>query len=367
MGARDVFRRQSRYCESRRARVGWLVAAVLPLGGCVDHLGEEHSSVGHVVRDCVVPVPPGVSVLGAPTSLEFPNESLWIWNSLALDDGRTIANAWAHVTNVDSVCQDGPTLTLDSNGTPQSLLSLTDDELKANAARTDGRALALAPTGGFVYDGVGYLFYEQNLLGPGVFESELVGTGLCVVSGDGACRRAEASGSSVLFPPSALPLNQGGLIAGDRALIFGCRQVASFSSPCTITGVPLDSLEDPTTYAYYNAFEGWVTDGTNATIILDHLGPLTVSAFDDRFIATTLDIFATEFDLQFANAPTGEYDRPITLFSGVPPDTFFPAGGRQHSGLRRDSRALYFSYFTNHAGAQGGLHLTSFAVNSGLQ
>src|SRR5262249_2700770 len=160
-------------------------------------------------------------------------------------------------------CGGSLTLLTTEDGTPRTLLPLTDSELRENRERTDGRQLALVPRGGFVHDGSGYLYYEHRLVGPGVFDSELLGTGLCVLDagqGTDPCRRIEASGSDVLFPPDVLPLNQGGVVDGERALIYGCRHSGSFTDPCTITGVPVGAAEDPTLYLYLGVDDRWVRE-----------------------------------------------------------------------------------------------------------
>jgi hypothetical protein len=335
--------------------------------GCITHLGEDSSRVGTLRRDCVVPVPGGIRELGAPTSLEFPDESLWLWAAVTLEDGREVRNVSARVASAADVCNHGPTLARDDAGEPLSFLALTAEEMLSNEARVDGRKLALLPQGGFVHDGVGFVFYEHTLVGPGIFESTLLGTGLCEFESDGICRRVVVDDSSLLFPAESRPLNEGGLVLDDRALIFGCRNFAQFSRPCTVASVELSSIRDPSAYSYYNAFEGWVADPLQASIVLDQLGALSVSAMQGQYLATTLDPFAARFDVRFASEPTGSFERPIPLFDAVAPDTFFVGGGREHSGLRGTSRVLNVSYFTNRAGKSYGLHLASFELNAGLQ
>jgi hypothetical protein len=209
--------------------------------GCIDSLGQAETRVGEMLGDCVIGPPLGVSTLGAPVSLEYPGHSLWIWDSVTFDDGSVITNVAAEVPGAGAACS-GVVLASDGTGAPQSLLPLTEEEQGENAERTDGRRLALVPRGGFTHEGAGYLYYEHTLLGPGIFDSELLGTGLCVIDPGVEsliCRRVVVDGTDVLFSPEARPLNQGGLVDGDRALILGCRRASYLSEPCTVTGVPL--------------------------------------------------------------------------------------------------------------------------------
>ncbi|HJX62371.1 MAG TPA: hypothetical protein VJ860_00290, partial [Polyangia bacterium] len=122
-----------------------LVVLVALASACNDHIDEEASSVGQLTSDCVVPVPDGVRSLDAPVSLEYTDGSLWIWRSLELSDGQIVPNASAFVTDATQACGSGVSLGLDAAGAPASLLALTPQETAANAARSDGRQLALVP------------------------------------------------------------------------------------------------------------------------------------------------------------------------------------------------------------------------------
>src|SRR5262249_30277394 len=152
---------------------------------------------------------------------------LWLWESAAGTDG-----AAARVASVDQACR-GVALLTDATGAPASVLALTAAERAANAARTDGKRLALAPTGGVVARGVGYVYYDELLRGPGVFDVENLGTGLCTLA-PGAVSCVRVADGAVLWAPDQQVLNQGGLIVGDRAILAGCRTVAAFEAPCTI-------------------------------------------------------------------------------------------------------------------------------------
>jgi hypothetical protein len=337
-----------------------LVALVALTSACIDHIDEETSSVGQLTSDCVVPVPDGVRSLGAPASLEYPDGSFWIWRSLELADGQIVPNATAFVSDAAEACGSGVSLGLDASGAPASLLALTQQETEANVARTDGRQLALVPLGGFVYAGLGYLFYDHTLVGPGIFDEESLGTGLCVRADQAVtCDRVSVNGDTILWTQAQRILNSGGLVVGDRALIYGCRPVASFSTLCTVAGAPLDAVEDPSTYQVYNAFNGWVDQLNDGSAIADELGPVTVSAFSGAFMATTLDIFESRFYVRRMSSATGAMDRRIAIFDALPPTSWFLGGGREHSGLRRSPRTIHVSYSTSVAVAPG-LHLASF-------
>lgn len=339
----------------------WLVLALMaaPAAACIHPLGEEASAVGEVTRDCVVPPPAGVRALGAPASLEYGDHSLWLWDEVALTDGGAVAGAGAIAADPDTVCARGPALVM-AGARPASLLALTAAEDAANAARTDGKRLALLPRGGFVHGGDGYLFYVHALVGPGVWDVEELGSGLCVLpAGAAACERLAVGGDTILWPGTRRALDRGGLVVDGRALVIGCRRAAAFVEPCVVSGAPLDRLRDPAAYQVWNAFSGWIDDVSNGTSIADGVGALTVSADGDRFAATTLDIFANRVSVRFSDSATDGYRHAIDLFDVVPA-SFFVAGGREHAGLRGgEPRTLHVSYATDGAAAPG-LHLVSY-------
>ncbi|MCE9575604.1 MAG: hypothetical protein K8W52_20805, partial [Deltaproteobacteria bacterium] len=257
-------------------------------------------------------------------------------------------------------------VTLVGGPAPTSLLALTADEVAANAARTDGRRLALLPTGGVVHDGTGYLFYDHAVLGPGVFDREDLGTGLCALAaGAAACERIRAGGTTVLWAPGARVLNRGGAIDGDRARIAGCRRVAAFEDPCVVTGAPLDRLADPAAYQVLNVFSGWVDALPDATAFADAAGALTVSPYQDGFLITTLDIFASRFEVRRARRVGEDVGHPVPIFDAAAPPSLFVQGGREHAGLRRGDE-VHISYVTDGAAAPG-LHLATFRFFGGWQ
>jgi hypothetical protein len=345
-----------------------LVVFALALSGCVHRISEDESRVGEKTRDCIVPVAQGVSELGAPVSLDYPDASLWIWDSVIASDGTRVPNASARVSDGSVLCASGPELTRDAGGVPQSLLALSAAERAANAARTDGRQLVLSAHGGFVSENVGYLYYEHSLVGPGVFDVQVLGTGLCIVSAtDQPCERLEVEGSSVLWPPSAWPKNQGGLVVGERAFLLGCRQLASFDDPCVISSVPLDQIQNPAAYRYFNAFSDWAEAPDSASVVLNLAGAVTLTRTDDRYAATNLDIFDATFRVRFAAAPTGDYGMPVDLCQGQPPMNGFARGGRAHQALRANERSLALTYFVADDGPAHGLHLLEFELNRGLE
>lgn len=348
-----------------RCLLGWFF-----LAGCIHTLEEHESRVGDIERDCVIPIPAGVAELGAPTSIEFPDASMWIWESLVLADGSTVPNAAAWVRASD-VCARPPSLALGADERARSILTLSPTEQAENATRTDGRRLALVPTGGFAHDGLGYLYYDHVLRGPGFFDAETLGTGLCVLDPKSpeACERIDAT---ISWRPDQRVINRGGFVVdedtGPRALIAGCRKVGSFDEPCTMTGVPIAGVRDPDAYQVWDAFHGWVDPMTDASELTNTIGSLTVAPFDsDRFIATQLEIFDHRVAVQISKRPEQDYRHRIHAFDVLPPDNdWFVGGGREHASLRTDPRSIVVTYATSNPAAPG-LHLVDFRFFEGVE
>jgi hypothetical protein len=391
----------------------WLFSVAL--AGCIHTIEEHESRVGDIVRDCVVPVPDGVVALGAPVSIELPDASLWIWESLTLTDGSTVANAAARMPRSGDACAEPPELAMNPARSPadvsgrdlrvaehdvahaagerdvaragerdvaragerdvahaagpiRSVLALSVDEQAENAARTDGRRLALVPTGGFAHDGLAYLYYDHVLRGPGFFETQIAGTGLCVLAPTSAdaCERIAEGASTILWRPDERVLNRGGFVVdepdGPRALIAGCREVGSFDEPCTLAGVSTAEVRDPHAYRVWNAFDGWVDPLTDASELTNTIGSLTIAPFDEgTFIATQLELFDNRVVVQISKLPEQDYEHRVHAFDVLPPadGTWFVSGGREHVGLRRDAASIVVSYATDNPAAPG-LHLVDF-------
>jgi hypothetical protein len=322
--------------------------------------------VGEVVNDCILPVPSGFMALSAPVSVEYSDRSLWLWEDLWLEGGGIASFPSAFVSDVDHVCDSGPTLTASDAGELLPMFALTEAELEENLAHNDDRRLSLSPTGGFVHEDIGYLFYDHVIRGPGFFDEERLGTGICVLApGATQCDRVGGPDGTILFAPTERVLNRGGITMGDRAYVYGCRPVASFQEVCTVTGAPVDRLTDPTAYRVHNDFDGWVDDLTRAASIVDDIGQISVSPYGAGVLMTVLDLFDATVHLRTAPAPVGPFSARADAFAAYASDTFFTGGGREHTGLRGASNTLHLSYSTDNALAPG-LHLVSFEIDPGF-
>jgi hypothetical protein len=330
----------------------------------------DAEAAGELVRDCVVPLPAPVVSISAPVSLEYPDGSLWVFESASLADGTEVRGVAALVRSAEAACTGELALGTDDTGLPRPRLSLAESELEQNASRTDGRRLALAPRGGFVHGGRGYLYYDHLLLGPGFWDVEETGTGLCVFEtpGGDCTRLADGSGETRLWPARVLPVRSA-FVAGEDAYLAVCRKAAAFVEPCLLARVPAPRAAEPEAYTWFNAFSGWIEDPWNGTALFDHVGPVTLGRndFHEGITAVLLDPFEGHVSARLAPEPTGPYEDPVRLFSALPPESFFVSGGVEHAALRDGGgRTVHVSYGTNNPTAPG-LHLASFRFDEALR
>ncbi|MCB9559010.1 MAG: hypothetical protein H6708_01220 [Kofleriaceae bacterium] len=321
--------------------------AAVASAACVVEMDTERpaSPIGAVTTDCVVPLPDR----GAPAALEYPDGTLWIF-----DDGGA-----AFVASIDDACAGVVA------AWPDPVLALTAEEEADDQTRTDGRAWALRPRGGVVAAGVGYLYYDRVLTGPGVFDVEVIDTGVCTIADrPGPCARAPAP----LWPGGARSWGDAGFVEDGVAYVYGCDHLAAFTDLCALARVPVADVTDAAAYAYLGWDDAWRPRGDDTVTLFEAPGAISASrhAPSGRVMVTVADLWDSRLELRTAAGPAGGFDDPLVLFDvASPPDWFF-AGGREHAGLREPG-ALAFSYATTAAPAPG-LHVVRFQVaDEGLQ
>ena len=353
-----------------------LCLALLLSAGCVKSLGTESASshspkAGTLLRDCVVPMPAAVSAWSAPASIAYPDGALWIFPSATLADGSAATGAAIWIASADAACTGPADLLRKPDGGPAALLVLDDAETSANAARTDGRALALVPKAGFRDSGLGYLYYDRVLAGPGPYDVELLGTGICVLDSiAGTCARAvDDAGSTVLWLGDDFPVRSAFVDAG-MAYLLACRQPASLMQSCTLARVASGSAAIAAAYEYYDAFQGWSASRTQATQVLDDLANVSLSynPFHGRNTVVLTNGFDGKVSLRLGNVLDGSFGSPIPLFTAVAPaQGNLLDGGAEQTSLRGDGgRVIHVAYAAGSFAARE-LHLASFQFDEVLK
>lgn len=343
--------------------VGVILAA-----GCVEELRNESAALGELIGDCVVAPPPGVNRLPAPISVDHGGRSLWIFESL--EAPFEIRNAAAYVDSVGTACAGTIELLTDDAGAPVSLIGLTPAEVQRNGERNDGRREIVAARGGFEHDGRAYIYYDKLVAGPGSFDAELVGTGLCILA-DRECVRARpevyADEPTLLWTRGERTFNRAGLVAGDGyAYLYGCFHAAAFTDLCAVARVRPDQAAEPAAYQY-RGFDDWIDDPWDAVVLFESSGPISVisSDFLGSTVAITTDSFASTLGVSAADQPDGDFSKRRPIIDAIPSPSFFIGGGSVHPELgSADGRVIAATYSTD--GEPGGLHLVTYRFNGVL-
>ncbi len=309
---------------------------------CVIAMDEEHldNRIGSVVGDCVVPL----ADRGAPRSLDYPDGSLWIF-----DDNRTV-----FVASPAAACAGD----LVAGTTP--VVELSAAEQADNAERTDGRQLAVQARGGFVDEGIGYLYYDLQLRGPGPLEVDRLGTGLCVLAErDATCARVP----DMLWPALGRSWGDSAFVDADGyAYVYGCDHAAAFTDLCGVTRVRPAEAGDPAAYAYDSWPDDWNDDDRDSNTLFENAGAIGVGplAWTGGYAAVVADIWESDIELRAAATPRGPFGDAVELFDALPPDDWFIGGGRVHPALGApDGRTIAVSYHTRTADL-AELHLVQF-------
>ena len=168
----------------------------------------------------------------------------------------------------------------------------------------------------------------------------------------------------MLWTDDQRTLDQGGLVIGDRAVVYSCRSLAELSRICTASGVPLDRIEDSTAYQYLSIFNRWVDDPLLASVLTTDLGPITVSHYQGIVLSTILDPFGGGVHVRPTKSAYEPFDHAVHAFTIAPTEGLFPGGGREHAALRATPQEIDVSYTVEEAGATR-LHLATYQFNEG--
>jgi len=349
---------------------GWhLLLTFALLAGCAKTLDTEtptkqSTKAGVLLRDCVVPMPGDVVSWTTPATVAYPDGVLWIFPSVNLSDGALVRGAATWLASADAACAGPPELLRKPDGSLASLLALNGPEVAANASRTDGRSFALVPQAGFSDAGVGYLYYDHVLIGPGASDPDLVGTGVCVLDiVAGTCARAvDANGSTVLWIGDDLPVRSAFVEAG-TAYLLACRQPASLMQSCTLARVSPSGAATPSAYQYFDAFQGWVASRAQGTQVLSDLAEVSLSCnpFLARYVVLLTDPFGGKVSLRTSVALDQSFGNLLPLFTAAAssPDSWIDGGAEQTSLRGEDGRVIHMLHGAGSSAARE-LHFASY-------
>jgi hypothetical protein len=225
-----------------------------------------------------------------------------------------------------------------------ALVQLLPDEIAANEARDDGRRTALSPRGGFFAGGLIHIYYDVNVVGPGVFDVETLGTGHCTTTGPTApCARD----ATLLFAADrGWPVH--GVAGADGFVhLLGCTHPAAFEDLCGAARVPADRAADASAYEYFSWIQGWQRDARQFTVAFENAGAITPSydAAGESWLVFTADIFSSTISRRTSPQPWDGWSAPASILTVEPPPDWFISGGREHAALRSgDGHVFAFTY-----------------------
>ena len=370
-GKRDRIRRAA--LPSRALAVAALVLAP----GCrvaldEEHLGEAGGLAGAEARTlCVIQPPADVTRSGA-FSLDFPDGAYWIFGETIVDLG---GGSFAFLSNTRAVgsapfdpCAEGLMDVVDETGAPAQLISLTDEERAADAARTDGARTVLWPLSGFVHDGTGMIYYRKILFHD-YFDFAVLGVGVARIALGGLAERLTpdrwVDEPTLLWLSPQADWGTGAFVAEDGlAYVYGCYQRAAWDWPCRVARVAPENAGDPAAYEY-RAGDHWSLDVQFATEVA--AGETYLSVTYNRHLGRTLAVYVgplgNDVYAMAADDPWGPFDEPVKWFTGVAPSSFWIGDVHQHPYYAAENDAkLLLSYHTSPADGPAGIRIVEVVL-----
>jgi hypothetical protein len=362
---------QSLKCPSFRARL-WSLRHVVACGavtltltsGCSVRLDDEPSAVQPDVevrsaRELCVAAPPPSIERGGAFSLEFSQGAMLIFAE-TIENGAIFSGSSAALAGTDPC--DPATDVRDGAGNLAPLIALTPEEA---LPREDGASIRLWPTGGFVHDDAGYVFYDKVLF-YGYFDTVVLGTGVATVRYGELAKRVTVG--AYAHEPTLLwlaPQGWGKSVAlgpDGLAYVYGCLHLGPWNDVCRVARVAPEQAGDADAYEYWDG-ERWSDRADNAAPILDELQSVSVTHRPalGGFVAVLPGYLENRVLARIAAQPQGPFGKPVELYKGTPPEQFWIGDVRVHDqpGPRG---GLLTSYQTRPADAAFGMRWVEVEV-----
>jgi hypothetical protein len=272
-----------------------------------------------------------------------------MWSELALAGGGRSPNAAALVTSVDAVCGGtfGPVVL--------PIVPLLPAEAQGNATRTDDKRTVPVPRGGFSAGGRAYVYYDLVVRGPGLFDEEWVGAGVCPLDAPTApCARDDR----LLWSGHARSWAASGYVGDDGlAYLAACAHAAAFTELCGLARVPAANSFDASAYRYWSPTAGWIGDPEDYGVAFS--GPTYATLGrgpDGGVLAVSPNIWTSTIEARAAAAPDATFGKAFVLVTARPPAVWFIGGGVWHHSLDLPG-AVTVSYSTD-----DGVHLVTARI-----
>ena len=323
-------------------------------------LGEEALGppLATARQRCVVPQTPGIARGGA-FPLDFPQGTVWVYGVTFVGQAEQ-GSSMATLPAGSDPCLGGRDV-LDAQGLEVAAIPLTDDELRSNATRTDGRRIEIWPFSGYVSAAQAFVYF-QKVLTRGLFDVVEVGRGVARMSFGAPAERTEpmafAQEPTLLWLAPGPSFGAGAFVAPDgSAYSYGCSGKSAFDAACQVARVPADGADDPAAYAYYDGTQ-FQPEPLAAAVVLEDAPSPSVSWAPA--LGTFLAVYAPPLDdrvvARRAPSPWGPFGDEILLYDGTPPSSFWIGSVVQHPAAA-SGRTLVTSYFTSPDGGPAGMRL----------
>ncbi len=354
-----------------------LIAGAFVLGnGCIVSLDEE-PLFGEVTRQCEMATPASIESQPAPFAVRLPDGPAFLFGETWLPEAdgsgrRQRDNTFARVADIEAACAGELDYTLDDEGSPLQVIALNADELTFN--ETSGDRIVLWPTGAFVFEGRVVVYYDKHILNGGdYFDGTLVGTGVCVMEPGEACVRAEPNQfvdePTLLWSWPTPSFGNGAFVANDGlAYLYSCEKHGDFDNRCRTARVDPAQATDPSAYEYLRFGGEWSDTVQDAIDDVRDQTSMSVmwSDFTGSYITLAARLLDENIELRRADAPSGEWDSPVTLFDAVTPSSWFVGDVRIQPALAESDRELIISYHSNSDEGSGN-HLAVFHLSDALR
>ena len=332
-------------------RLRFLLPVLAAASGCAIDLGHESIEVApfaEVSERCIFTPPPGI-VLPGPFSIAFAEGNYFIF-------GETVIGAdpmFAFLHNAGAVGDPcAPDYVRGLDGQLATLIELSEEEVAADVARTDGRSTALWPLSGFGGSGDGFVFYQQ-VLHRGYFDVATVGTGVARLRYGRTAERLRpekyASAPTLTWLSPQADWGTGALVAADGlAYVYGCYQRAQLDFACRVARVAPEQVGDPDAYRYFAGdADRWTERVEQAAVVVSGARSLTgvFSPHLGAYVFVYSGFLENKVYAVTAPEPWGPFGEPRLLFEGIAPEDGLISGVNLVPGFTSaDGSRLLVSY-----------------------
>jgi hypothetical protein len=323
------------------------------------------------VRDIgVVENPPGVVMRDCGYSARYRGRSVWFFGDTILenpneDDLTLLCNSWSVTTDIDA--EDGLAsfeAPVDGVGASVPFIPLTAEEEAFNRdhANSDcgeppcGVRWAIWP-GTIVVDeqaDVAYVFYHKVYLEGAGFKFIDIGHSIAVWENfEQPLERPEfgyyEDYPTLFFSEERDGFGSAAVLVDRKLYVYGCHMVPDdIFKPCRVARVDIDSILDRDSWEFFHGQGLWSSSLQGAARVFRGNNMMTVfyNEYLSRYVVVYSMPLGTEVAMRVADSPEGPWSEPLTLFSGITPESRsgWIYDALAHPEFSADGKTLYITY-----------------------